>query len=180
MTPKDTYVLAMNTLLGINGHAKDEKKAHKLMMKASAAYVSDQNLSEEEIMNQAYIHYEKKEFEKAFYLFEIAAEKGNSRALYMLGMILSEYDHTKALEYYQKAYEKGLAIAAYALGFAYEEGLGTEVDYTKAIEYYTFAAENGDIEAMGNLQMMYEDGRGTEPDMEKAAYWAEMIEKAEM
>lgn len=176
MTPKEKFVHAM-TLLGTE---KDEKKARELLMQASAeAYVIDQNLSEDELMNLALSHYENNKHEKALHLFEIAAEKGNGRALYMIGMIHSEHDWTKALEYYQKAYEKGLAVAAYSLGLAYEEGLGTEVDYGKAIEYYTFAAENGDVEAMQNLQFMYVDGKGIDPDPEKAAYWAEMIEKAE-
>jgi len=60
-------------------------------------------------------------------------------------------DHTKALEYWHRAGELGIAKAYVNIGYAYQYGEGVEVDEKKAIHYYELAAMAGDADARHNL-----------------------------
>ena len=51
-------------------------------------------------------------------------------------------DYFKAVEWYQKASEQGLAGAQFSLGNMYYFGQGVRQDYTKAKEYYGLACDN--------------------------------------
>ena len=64
-------------------------------------------------------------------------------------------DYFKAVEWYQKAAEQGLAHAQYNLGVMYEEGRGVKQDYIKAVEWWQKAAEQGHSYAQNNLGNMY-------------------------
>ena len=53
-------------------------------------------------------------------------------------------DEAKAVEWYEKAAEKGDSSAMYNLGACYYNGRGVAVDIAKAREWFTKAAALGD------------------------------------
>ena len=56
--------------------------------------------------------------------------------------------YEKAVEWYRKAAEQGLARAQYNLGCMYENGTGVAQSYEKAVEWYQKAADQGFEDAM--------------------------------
>ena len=51
-------------------------------------------------------------------------------------------DYFKAVEWYQKAAEQGIAPAQFNLGVMYHNGKGVRQNYTKAKEYFGLACDN--------------------------------------
>ena len=62
-------------------------------------------------------------------------------------------DYIKAVEWYQKAAEQGVAQAQSNLGNRYYNGEGVKQDYHKAVEWYQKAAIQGDATAQFNLAL---------------------------
>ena len=84
-------------------------------------------------------HYESKDYEKAFELTKLAAEKGNSNAQGGLALMYANgegvpKDYEAALKWYRLAADQGNAIAQLNLGVMYAEGKGVRQDYTEAIK----------------------------------------------
>jgi TPR repeat protein len=73
-----------------------------------------------------------------------------------------EQQYDKALEYFQLAADKSLALAQNNLGNMYFIGNGVEKSYQTAFEYYQLAADQGLAEAQNNLGNMYFNGNGVE------------------
>jgi len=78
-------------------------------------------------------------YKKAFKLFHMAGEKGNSHALAMMGMFylkgyLGKKDYAKALHYFESALERyevtrdfeGKSLALFGIGLLYRTGEGVE------------------------------------------------------
>jgi TPR repeat protein len=62
-------------------------------------------------------------------------------------------DQAKALEWYTKAGDAGLASAQYTLGETYEKGrLGVAKDKAKALEWYRKAAAQGNKDAADKVK----------------------------
>ena len=80
-------------------------------------------------------------------------------------------DESKAVEWYKKAAEQGLAAAQYNLGVCYEDGKGVPKDERKAVEWYVKAAEQGLAAAQNNLGVCYQNGKGVPKDEKKAVEW---------
>lgn len=79
-----------------------------------------------------------------------AAERGYADAQWMcdLGLMYAQdcgvpRDERKAVEWFQKAAEQGLAAAQSNLGVMYAKGCGVPKDERKAVEWYQKAAEQG-------------------------------------
>ncbi len=66
---------------------------------------------------------------------------------------------------------RGDVEAAFLMGTAYDEGLGTVVDHPEAMRWYRRAAAEGHVLAVHNIGNMYRDGRGVDVDLEAAARW---------
>jgi len=96
---------------------------------------------------------------------------GDAHAIHNLGCDYREgirgfpQDHTKALEYWHRAGELGIAKAYVNIGYAYQYGEGVEVDKTKANYYYELGAMKGSINARYNLGLDEEERVG---NMERA------------
>jgi hypothetical protein len=85
-----------------------------------------------------------------------AADKGDSQAMYNLGMLFENgtgvaQDYTTAREWYQKAVDKGDAGGMRAIGFLYESGHGVAQDYARAREWYQKAVDRGDAGGMRTI-----------------------------
>ncbi|MCD7959462.1 MAG: sel1 repeat family protein [Ruminococcus sp.] len=63
-------------------------------------------------------------------------------------------DYTKAVKWFRKAAEQGLAVAQNNLGWCYEHGEGVTQDYVKAKEWYRKAADQGNAKAKNNLDRL--------------------------
>ena len=73
-------------------------------------------------------------------------------------------DYKTAFTIFEDLAEKGDAVAQFALGFMYYDGLGVRQDYFKAKEWYEKAATQGDAQAQNNLGVMYDNGYGVIQD----------------
>jgi TPR repeat protein len=80
------------------------------------------------------------------------ANKGNSVAMYNLGVLLNDTDPAQAREWWQQAAEAGQARAMYNLGV-----LLNDTDPAQAREWWQQAAEAGHAGAMNNLGALLEN-----------------------
>ena len=80
-------------------------------------------------------------------------------------------DYAKAVEWYRRAAEQGLARAQYNLGRMYDYGRGVTQDYAKAVKWNRRAAEQEFAGAQNDLGFMYEQGLGVPQDYAKAVEW---------
>ena len=95
-------------------------------------------------------------------------------------------DYEKAVYWWTKAAEQGIAQAQHRLGLSYANGNGVAQDWEKAIYWYTKVTEQNlgparlDVSsrarsdlawAQYNLGLSYANGDGVAQDFEKAIYW---------
>lgn len=106
----------------------------------------------EVIYDKAFKSLRSRNFVTAFSLFLIAAEHGYPKAQDQIGNSYDltrttwdgiEKDQDKAIEWYTKAAEQGLAEAQYDLGYCYLYGKIDQIDISKAISWFIKAAEQG-------------------------------------
>ncbi|WP_010094268.1 tetratricopeptide repeat protein [Ornithinibacillus scapharcae] len=112
----------------------------------------------------------------AFEWFLVAAQAGNSDALYWLGNYyfvgtVVDQDLEKTYNCYKQAAEKGHADAMNNYADMYLRGEYVPKDEEKALELFMKAAELGVPEAMYTLGYMYQNGVGTEKDLEVSREW---------
>jgi TPR repeat protein len=80
-------------------------------------------------------------------------------------------DYNQAAKWFQKAAERGNALAQVALGGMYEVGKGVSQNKQQAVMWYQKAAEQGYSEAQYICGLMYFDGVGVSKDYEQAIKW---------
>ncbi|MGA9333641.1 MAG: tetratricopeptide repeat protein, partial [Rudaea sp.] len=109
--------------------------------------------------------------------FRKAAEQGDARAQYNLGMMYAGgsssvlLDETKATKWFRKAADQGFAPAQYFLGESYDSGEGVAKDVAVAAKWYRKAADQGYAGAQFNLGIDYAQGTGVSRNLEQACYW---------
>ena len=110
---------------------------------------------------------------KAIQWAEKPARQGNAEALFVMGMMHTQKNDTKAFEFYLQSANQGYPSAQYELSLRYEKGkgIGVQQDYAKAFEWYTRSASQGDARAQFNLGRMYHFGKGVQQDDAKARDW---------
>uniref|UniRef100_A0A7N0TKJ5 ERAD-associated E3 ubiquitin-protein ligase component HRD3A n=1 Tax=Kalanchoe fedtschenkoi TaxID=63787 RepID=A0A7N0TKJ5_KALFE len=111
-----------------------------------------------------------RDHQKALSWFSKAAEKGDSRAMELLGEFYArgvgvERNYTKSYEWLTQASKLHLYSSYNGLGYLYVKGYGVERNYTKAKEYFEMAAENDDAGGHYNLGVMYFKGFGMKRDV---------------
>ena len=94
--------------------------------------------------------YQDKNYIDAFNCFQIAAEAGNARAQYWMGVCYYNgqgitQNYVEAVKWYRKAAEQGHVPAQRQLGHCYRDGLGVTQDYAEALNLYKKAAEQGTL-----------------------------------
>lgn len=116
-------------------------------------------------------------------LLEEAAQLGNARAAFMLGLYHAEglgglpQDDAKAVALYRQAAIQEDKEAQCNLGTAYAMGTGTARDYALAAIWFRASALQGNTTAMVNLARCYLHGLGTETAPAKAKEWLETAAK---
>ena len=112
--------------------------------------------------------------EKAFELYEMAAERGSDEAQVNVAFQLLtgkgvEQDREKAASWFAKAADSGNALAQYNLGLMYEKGIGVEQDREFATELYQVSADQGQKRAIARLEALEESNDGQAEAAAKAA-----------
>src|SRR6266568_7926951 len=106
-----------------------------------------------------------------------AAERGDPRQQCLLGLIYSlskrsgAQDYAKAVYWFRKAAEQGLAEAQYLLAECYQRGDGVAKDSAEAVKWFRKAAEQGYAEAQNRLGFFYSWGEGVAKDAAEAVKW---------
>ncbi|MEW6159091.1 MAG: hypothetical protein AB1813_16825 [Verrucomicrobiota bacterium] len=80
-------------------------------------------------------------------------------------------DYARALQYYERAANKGHAAAQYRLGVMHFQGHGTETNLVKAAQWYRQAAESGLTQAQFALAILHLYGVGAEKNSDLAVKW---------
>lgn len=122
---------------------------------------------------------EKKLWERrAVDLYSYAAEMGNSKAMYNIGMLylrggsFISQSSQKALSWFNRSADANNVEALCFLGRFYIAGeFGVKVDYHKSMEWYKKAALNGSAKGMYNLGIFYHEALGVERSHSKAFNW---------
>lgn len=116
-------------------------------------------------------HGVEKNFAKARYYYQKAAEQGHTEAqnscanMYYNGEGVAQ-DFRKAAEWYRKAAEQGHAKAQNTLGVMYLTGKGIAKDYQMALALFQQADKQGNMHAAFNLGLMYQNGWGVDRNNE--------------
>lgn len=84
-------------------------------------------------------------------LYRELAKKGNARAQYRLGFLLSSDNPAEARSWYSLAAEQGHTEAQFRLGVMLSEGRGGPVDAPEAKKWLERAAADGNLEAKYRL-----------------------------
>jgi len=80
-------------------------------------------------------------------------------------------DYAKAMQWYNKAADKGGSDAMHNIALLYYNGQGVLQDYDKAMQWYVKAADKGLGDSMSNIAILYQNGLGVDQDYEKAMQW---------
>lgn len=120
------------------------------------------NLSASEMYDKANRYYRNKEYGEAAVWYQRGANKGDLKAMDMLGDCYYfgrglAQDKETAKMWYKKAAKAGYAQAMFDLGFAYFK----EGRYHEAVDWYGEASSKGHVEAHRHLGICYLLGEGT-------------------
>ena len=113
-------------------------------------------------MKDAWDAYDRGDYDSAAKLFKTEANKGDSGAQYMLGLMYAEAmlgprDPADAAPWYAKAADQGHPDAQDALGYFYDFGLGVPRDTARAETLYRSATEGGSVNGKNNLAFEWAD-----------------------
>ena len=117
------------------------------------------------------------DYNKAFRLFQKAANLGNPDAQCCMGCCFkngygTQVDYSKAREWYDIASGNGCARALRHIGFCYEEGVGVKKDINKAMEWFDKAIKLGDTNSIVTKGSIYFYGKEGMPiNYEEAVKW---------
>lgn len=113
------------------------------------------------------------EEDEDFQIAEYQAQKGNSAAMYKIGIYYYyglrgvRRNHQKALYWFAKAVDKGEPRSLELLGEIYARGAGVERDYKKALDCFTRASEQKHFSAYNGLGYLYVKGYGVDKNLTK-------------
>jgi hypothetical protein len=116
------------------------------------------------------------DYEKAYQLWLIEAEKGSAVAQANIGLLYGDglgvpQSDKEAVKWYRLAAEQGESRAQYYLGTSFEEGVGVPQDFKAAARNYRLAAVQGYVKAQYKLGLLYLRGQGVTQSTEHAYAW---------
>lgn len=114
-------------------------------------------------------------YDKAANEFRISAEKGNSEAQLLFGVMytldLWQKNDKEAAKWIKKAAEQGESEAQYMLAMLYGRGTGIQQNSLDAGKWYKAAAEQGHTKSQTMLGRWYAVGIGVSQSYDKSAFW---------
>ena len=137
-------------------------KSSVLLLLAGISLMLAGNFSYAENFEIGLEAYERGDFSNALRIFRLAAEQGDSKAQYNLGMMYMEghgvpQDFRKAIKWYRKSAEQGNVLAQSNLGLMYVTGRGVPQDNIYAHMWWSIAASNGETTAATNRDEVVEE-----------------------
>ena len=157
------------------GVKKDETKAMEWYQRSAS-----QNHSAS-FINLGYLQMKHGQYQNAFEYFLKASKNADAmEAWYYLGIMHEKGYHVPmsnylALEYFERASERGHEPSSLKVGDCYFSGSGGVMqDYYKAFEIYRKLALDGNNVAANNVGIIYEEGLGVDVDIEAAEMWYQM------
>jgi len=108
-----------------------------------------------------------------------AAEAGDARAQYVVGIVLGQGfagvpDPQTGAAWLLRSAEQGYAPAQVELARMYRTGDGIAENHAEMVKWYRRAAEQGDVGAQLFVADAYAYGYGVEPDLIEAYVWYEI------
>lgn len=130
----------------------------------------------EALVSSAYTHMRRKNYQKAFQNFKIAAKLGHTGSQNKLGELYLnaigvEQDVQKAIELFKKTAEQNSFWGIYNLGVIYASGKGVKQSYKDAHALFLKSANLGYRKAQFNLGVMYYNGMGIDKNESTAFKW---------
>jgi len=134
-----------------------------------------------EIADTAEAAYQRKDYGATLKLASPAADAGDARAQYRLGVLLrdglgAEKNLTAAADWFARASAQKHLPAMTDLAVMYQAGEGVERDTRRAATLLTEAAELGDPVAQFKLGEAYQNGKGVTKSVIHARYWYELAD----
>ncbi|MFB9949990.1 tetratricopeptide repeat protein [Rhizobium puerariae] len=113
--------------------------------------------------------------DQAMSAYNVAVQAGYPAAQVNFGMLMGRLgDEQAEFQFYKEAAQSGNVLAAYNLGVAYRDGLGTAADVSKALEWFDRAAAEGDDTAAFNIGTIYDEGHLVPQDDQTAIAWYDL------
>ena len=118
----------------------------------------------------------KGDYKKALFYYSRAAENGNDKAQYELGLMYQigkgvKRDTPEAIKWWKESANQGNVYAQFSLALMYDDGDGVNEDNNEAIKWYLKAADQGYDGAQLNLGVLYADGDGIPQNYNEAFKW---------
>ena len=122
------------------------------------------------------VAYKEGRYETAASIFEKLAEKGDHRAMSIIGSMYASglgisLDPKKAFVWLKEAAKHNRPDAEYRLGLMYDHGIGVKQNNRKAIRWYQKAVEHGYVPAQAMMGLKYARGDGFKRNKVKAYAW---------
>jgi TPR repeat protein len=115
------------------------------------------------------------EADQAMTAYNAAVEAGYAAAKVNFGMLMGRLGDDQAeFRLYTEAAQGGNVLAAYNLGVAYRDGLGTKPDVKQALNWFEKAAAEGDDTAAFNIGAIYDEGQLLPADDQTAIAWYDL------
>jgi len=113
--------------------------------------------------------------DQAMSAYDTAVKDGYAAAMVNYGMLMGRLgDEQAEFGLYQQAATNGNVLAAYNLGVAYRDGLGTQPNADKALQWFEKAAAGGDDTAAFNIGAIYDEGQLVPADDQTAIAWYDL------
>lgn len=110
--------------------------------------------------------------DQAMTAYDAAVQGGYAAAKVNFGMLMGRLgDEQAEFKLYTEAANGGNRLAAYNLGVAYRDGLGTQPDVNQALTWFQKAASEGDDTAAFNIGAIYDEGQLLPQDDQTAIAW---------
>jgi len=112
------------------------------------------------------------EAEDAMTAYDVAVKADYPAAKVNFGMLMGRLGDDQAeFQLYTEAANSGNILAAYNLGVAYRDGLGTTPNADQALHWFEEAAAKGDDTAAFNIGAIYDEGQLVPEDNQTAIAW---------
>ncbi len=113
--------------------------------------------------------------DQAMSAYNAAVQANYPAAKVNFGMLMGRLGDERAeFQLYTEAAQGGNVLAAYNLGVAYRDGLGTQKDVNKALRWFEKAAAEGDDTAAFNIGAIYDEGQLVPADDQTAIAWYDL------
>src|SRR5450830_3436 len=118
----------------------------------------------------------KGDFAKAARIYQQAAQEGDVKAEYNLGLMYLngdgvKQDNAEALKWFKASANGGFSEAQYRLGVIYFRNDIVPIDYAEAVKWYRAAALQGHVRSQLDMGVIYYSGAVVDQDYAEAIKW---------